>query len=414
VARWSFDERSGRNVPDLSGNAFWAVPTGEIDFEPSLSGEAPRFDGSAYYVIAAGEALEFPRITISAWIMPDTITGRWGVVAKRNRGTTCPYVLAIRQGGVTFQGTDVTGEWSYIFTTKPVVEGGRWNHIVAVCEDGIGARLYCNGRLVGEKAASEKLVSTGNAPTIGHENWGGVETKAGASGNFRGLIDEVAIWSRVLTDEEIAAEYERLREGAEADLQRREEEAAAREAPKQRLATEIVAGGGVDWRPIVADDFEREALGPDWLTLRGAWEIVDGTLRCSETSFLAYAEKLAAPVRIEFDARSDRPGDLTAFWGTEDAGYRDGYFIGFASNGNTACKLLRLGREVLVQDGPLATPGRWHHVIGQVLPDRLQLIVDGEPAMEYEEPEPLEGRRLPGIIAWSEGEFDNLRIYTAP
>lgn len=413
VAYWAFDERSGRNVPDLSGHELWAVPTGDIDYEQSLSGTAPHLDGSAYYVVAGGEVLELPRITISAWIMPEMTRGRWGVVAKRNRGTACPYVLAIRQGGITFEATDVTGEWSYNFTTEPVIEEGAWNHIVAVCEEGVGAKVYCNGQLVGQKQATERLVSTENALTIGYENWGGVEAKAGESGNFRGLIDEVKMWSRLLSDEEIAAEYERLREDAEADVRRREEEAAAQQALMERYAREIVAGGGAEWQPVIADSFEREELGADWLTLRGRWEIRDGTLRCSETSFLAWAQEVPTPVRIEFDARSERPGDLTAFWGTKDAAYKGGYFIGFASNSNTACKILRLGEQVMIRDEPLATPGQWHHVIGQVIGERVQLIVDGELAMEYVDEKPLEGKRLPGIIAWSEGEFDNVRIFTA-
>ncbi len=413
IARWTFDERYASNVPDVSGHGFLAVPTGEIDFEPSLSGSAPRFDGGSYFVVAGGEVLEFPRITISAWVMPDTTQGRWGVVAKRARGTTCPYVVAIRQGGITFEATDDTGAWSYNFTTQPVIEAGRWNHVAVTCEDGVGVRIYCNGQLVAEKAAVAPLVRTGNALTIGYENWGGLEAKAGVSGNFHGLIDEVAIWSRLLSDEEIAAEYARLSDAAIADEQRRAQEAAALEELRQRWATEVVLPGGVDWQLVAADDFERAELGPDWLALRGRWTIEDGTVRCGETGYLARNVEVAAPVRIEYDARSTAPGDLTAFWGTRDAAWQGGYFIGFASNGNTASKLMRLGQQVMVTEGPVAEPGRWYHVIAQVLPDRVQLIVDGEMALEYEENHPLDGRRLPGIIVWSEGEFDNVRIYAA-
>lgn len=413
VARWSFDERLGPNVQDLSGLGFYAVPTGEIAYEESVAGVAPRLDGSAYFVVAGGEVLEFPRLTVSAWVLPDTIQGRWGVVAKRDRGSACPYVLAIRNGGITFEATDAAGQWSYNMTTPPVLEEGRWAHLAATCEDGVGVRIYCNGRLVGEKAATEALVSTGNALTIGYENWGGLEAQAGVSGNFRGLIDEVAIWSRLLSPEEIAAEYERLRPTAEADFERRQRQAAERQAMRERLATEIVAPGGVDWQLMVADDFERAELGAEWLTLRGKWEIADGVLRCREISYLARAEAVTAPVRIEFEARSEHPGDLTAFWGTKDEAWQGGYFIGFASNGNTAGKILRLGQEALVKPGLVATPGQWYHLIAQVLPDRVQLLVDGEPAMEYAEAHPLAGARLPGLLSWGEGEFDNVRIYVA-
>jgi len=31
----------------------------------------------------------------------------------------------------------------------------------------------------------------------------------------------------------------------------------------------------------------------------------------------------------------------------------------------------------------------------------------------YAEAHPLAGARLPGVLAWGEGEFDNVRIYAA-
>lgn len=410
IVHYSFDDLPGVNVPDLSGRGHLGIPTGSIAYEQSLSGQAPRFDGTAYFVVAGGESLEFERITISAWVLPDTIKGRWGVVAKRNTGGVCPYVLAIRNGGVTFEGTDANGKWSYNITTKPVLTEGQWHHIAAVCEEGVGVKVYCDGELVGEKATPERLMGTGNALTVGYENWGGLEQKPGVSGNFQGLIDEVSIWSRLLSADEIRAEYEKLREAATADEARRAQEQAALENLRERWATEVVMDGGVDWQLQHADDFEA-GLGAMWKTLRGKWTVEGGTLRCSEVSFLALDRPMALPVRIEYDARSAHPSDLTAFWGTEKAAYNDGYFIGFASNGNTAGKILRNGQQVAVREGVVAMPDTWQHVIAQIIGGRIQLIVDGEPAIEYTDPRPLAGKRLPGLIAWGEGEFDNVRVY---
>jgi len=412
IVHYSFDDLPSVNVPDLSGHGHLAVPTSSIAYEQSLSGQAPRLDGKAYYVVAGGEALEFDRITVSAWILPDTIAGRWGVVAKRNAGRTCPYVLAIRGGGVTFEGTDVDGEWSYNHTTGPVLTEGQWHHIAVVCENGVGLKIYCDGELVGGKANAVRLVSTGNVLTVGYENWGGLEQKPGVSGNFQGLIDEVSIWSRLLTDDEIRAEYEKLQEAAAADVARRLQEQAALQEMRERWATEIVMDGGVDWKLRHADDFEA-GLGAMWKTLRGKWRVEGGTLRCEDVSFLALDESVAAPVRIEYDARAAHPSGLTAFWGTEKATYNDGYFIGFASNGNTGNKILRHGQQVAGNSGPVATPGTWHHVIAQIIDGTVHLIIDGQSVLEYTDPRPLDGGRLPGLIAWGPGEFDNVRIYAA-
>ena len=68
-------------------------------------------------------------------------------------------------------------------------------------------KLYCNGKLVHEQAVTEKLVETAEPLTIGFEAWGGPRSEPGESGNFLGLIDEVKVWSRLLSPDEIAAEY---------------------------------------------------------------------------------------------------------------------------------------------------------------------------------------------------------------
>ena len=414
VAHYTFDQPAELTVPDDSGHDFWATATGPIESEQSLSGTAPRFDGSAYFVISDDRMLQFPRLTVSAWVLPDTVEGRWGVVAKRSRGGRAPYVLAIREGGITFEATDASGDWSYNMTGKRVVEPHVWSHVVAVCEEGVGVKVYCNGELVGEKAATQPLAETDDVLTIGYENWGGQPAQAGQSGNFHGVIDEVKIWSRPLSPDEISEEYERLREQAEADAQRRADEAEAAAERAARFAAEVVAPEGLDWQLVKADDFERETLGPEWKTLRGKWSLQEGRLRCTDISFLGYTKPVPSPVRIEFDAMSPHPGDLTAFYGTEKAAYLGGYFIGFASNGNTANKILRLGEQVATSDKPLAKPGQWHHVIAHVIGGKVQLIVDGEPALEYADPTPVAAANMPGLIAWSEGQFDNVRIYTGP
>lgn len=412
VAAYSFDTAEGGTVRDDSGHGFWARATGTLEFMPGVSGQAPRFDGSSYLAVADDRMLQFPRLTISAWVLPDQLAGRWGIVAKRSRNAAAPYVLALRNGAVTFEATDSKGAWSYNVTSPPVVHAGEWTHAAAICEEGVGVKLYCNGQLVSEKSAAEDLCETSDILTIGFEGWGGVESKPEASGNFHGLIDEVKLWSRVLSPDEIAADYEALREEAAAATQRLAEEAAARAERAKLFATTTVADGGVAWKLVFFDDFESGEIGADWKTLRGRWEVKDGHVACGEVSFLGYGKPLKAPVRIEFDARSAHPGDLTAFWGTRDEAYVGGYFIGFASNGNTANKILRLGRQVAVNTGPLARPNQWHHVIGQVFGDKVELIIDGEAALEYQDNDPVTTADTAGIIAWGEGEFDNLRIYT--
>jgi hypothetical protein len=174
---------------------------------------------------------------------------------------------------------------------------------------------------------------------------------------------------------------------------------------------------GVDWRLVHADDFPGTALGGRWHAALGTFRAADGVLTATgDRCFLAYREKLAAPVRIEYDTRAvGPPGDLSAFWLRDPTDYAAGVLWGFGSNGNTKAKLLVEGAEVVAVDQPLVVPGRRHHVIAQALRDgRLQLIVDDRLVAEHRGAAPTEARHL-GLWAWgNQAQFERVRIWAGP
>ena len=277
----------------------------------------------------------------------------------------------------------------------------------------------CACSTTGSRSARRRspiLSSTTPSPlTIGYEAWGGPNSSPRESGNFVGLIDEVKIWSRALSGDEIRREYEALQQQAANDASRRQKEKQERERQRKAVESgEMIATAGIPWRLVATDEFTSPALSPQWQSLRGKWRIKNGMLTCSEVSFLGTAKVLKPPVRVEFRARSTQPSDLSAFVGSRSETYRNGYFIGFASNGNSKCKLLRLGEEIAQSDKTKAIPGQWHHVIAQILPDgRIQLLVDGKTALDHRDPKPLRTAETAGILAWGPADFDWLRIYTA-
>jgi len=408
-----FEARQGRFLPDRSGQHFLAlVRSGEVVQEPGLAGACGRFDGKGFLEVSDRALLRFPQLSVAAWVLPDHLAGRWGIVAKRNQNGAAAFVLALNHGAVTFEATDVTGAWSYNLVSKPVLKEGEWAHVAAVCEEGRRVVLYCNGVEVAAKDVTQPIVDNDQPLTVGFEAWGGPDRRPDASGNFRGAIDEVRLWSRVLSAVELKAEYERLQEAGAQDLVRRRDQAARRAEERRQLAARFAAPPGEGWELVAGCAFDSPALEPPWVSLRGKWSIVDGTLRCREVSFLALDRKLKPPVRIEFDGRSDQPSDLTGFFGTKADAYAGGYFIGFASNGNTANKILRLGEPAASNAAPLAVPGKWHHVICEVsAAGEVMLAVDGKPALRFADSAPVRTADTAGILAWGDGEFDNLRIY---
>ena len=179
---------------------------------------------------------------------------------------------------------------------------------------------------------------------------------------------------------------------------------------------EIKYPAGVTWKLVQADDFDRDTLGARWRIGGGTWKVGGGMVQASGEGFvgLSYAEPLAAPVRIEYDCRvtGDTGGDLSVSWLASPGEYTSGYLIGFGSNGNTINKLM-LGNDQLTQSaGPLVQPGKWHHVIAQILKNgRVQQIVDGQLSLDFQGKDPGESK-FAGLWVWGrDGLFRKVRIY---
>ena len=75
-----------------------------------------------------------------------------------------------------------------------------WNY-VALSYDGNKLVLYINGVAAGESVVGVTRVTGG-----GDWRFGG-RCSRGSDGNFRGVVDEVALFSRALTAEEVATQY---------------------------------------------------------------------------------------------------------------------------------------------------------------------------------------------------------------
>ena len=170
--------------------------------------------------------------------------------------------------------------------------------------------------------------------------------------------------------------------------------------------------GNVNWKLVYRDDFDRPALGAIWGNLMGTAEIKGGHLAVTAPVMVGYNRPIHAPWRLEYDARSSNPGDLSAFWVPAGREWSAGYYFGFGANGNTLNKLLRLGEFVAQSDKLLITPKRWQHVIVQWLPGgHAQMWVDGTQILDYRDPAPLADCDTVGLSAWSEADFGHVRIY---
>jgi hypothetical protein len=205
---WRLDEGSGTKAHDSvnanSGTIHGAVFT--TDHAPiSGSTHALAFDDNDYVQIPNDPAsFESPHVTVSAWVNATTPGITTYVVAKGIQGrTAASYALYTGdRGGLQFYVFNGT-RWAMSPSPGTGVWNGEWHHTVGTF-DGSVVRLYVDGVQVG--------TGTNTDVWIAYELPDGNDLSIGAywipdGFHFNGLIDEVAIWTRALTADEIADLY---------------------------------------------------------------------------------------------------------------------------------------------------------------------------------------------------------------
>lgn len=213
VGDWHFDENGGSTAYDNSGygnnGTIYGASWSDGKYNPALS-----FDGVDDYVqIPNDPSLQINKaITLSVWIKTPS---SWNMqyptpLSKAQLFGTPPnhdwdgeYWIAIRSSDKRFTftfapaGGSAIDHWSsstLAFTT--------WYHIVATFDDNANkVRLYLNGVLDKEFTENATPGITNLPVKIGH---------GGYSNNyFKGIVDEVRIYNRVLSDAEISEIYQK-------------------------------------------------------------------------------------------------------------------------------------------------------------------------------------------------------------
>jgi hypothetical protein len=194
VAAYGFNETSGTNVLDSSGNNLTGVITGATRTTTARSGQALTFDGTNDWVtVNDAAALDVTRTTLEAWVRPTTLSG-WRTAIMKESAIGLAYAL--------YAHDNAPRPSAYMNTGGPDIEVqgtsglplNTWTHL-AMTFDGTVMRLYVNGAQVNTRNTTGNIIATGNALRIGgNALWGEY---------FAGQIDEVRIYNRALTQAEI-------------------------------------------------------------------------------------------------------------------------------------------------------------------------------------------------------------------
>lgn len=204
---WRLDELSGQVASDSgpmgsSGTYRGAYSLGQDGALTQSVGSAAAFDGNSAFV-STDRSFTNPQVfSTEAWFK--TATGRGGkIVGFGNQKDSLSnsydrHTFMLNDGRVRFgvySGTEnsITSENSY--------NDDEWHHVVSTLSPD-GMRLYLDGALVASNSHTVAENYTGYWRVGGDRVWGGA-----SSSYFDGSIDEVAVYSRALTDGAVSQHY---------------------------------------------------------------------------------------------------------------------------------------------------------------------------------------------------------------
>lgn len=199
VGHWMFDDGGGNTASDSSGNALDGTLTNMDPGTDWVGGHidgALDFDGANDIVIVPDDnALDITGgITLAAWANSNALNGTGVIVAKGDAGTIYNYLLGTDGDKVTFQLND--GGW-FLPKGGPKLLTGVWYHLAATFDSANDiCRLFVDGVEVHSATTTKNMIANAEDVTIGSDPW---------DEDWNGMVDDVRVYNRVLSDDEIAA-----------------------------------------------------------------------------------------------------------------------------------------------------------------------------------------------------------------
>jgi hypothetical protein len=218
VGYWPFDEGSGTIARDYSGNGndgtlcngstcgvqgpTWT--TGKVGGALSFDGIPDNTDGDWVNAGPSPSTKLDGTVSIVAWAYPYTPSGNWSYVLRRGFFVDEAYGIRLVSNALSIEYHNGTTFVS--FSTDPgTLPYNTWVHIAVVRNlSNRTIRFYINGSL-------SKTVSYSDNPATNSNQLGLGGHVGSAVQKFKGILDEIRIYNRALSDSEIKVLYEATR-----------------------------------------------------------------------------------------------------------------------------------------------------------------------------------------------------------
>lgn len=192
---WRLDDSVGETAAlDAAGNHVGLVSGATLGGPSAIEGEAgssARFGGTDSRILIDALPNGAAGLTLEAWIKPADGASLQTIVSARDGDAGWAFGL-LGQQLVFSSGAD------QLVAFASLVRVGDWSHAVVVVQPSGEAAFYLDGALVGE-AAGAPLMGGASLALGGHP--------AESGQTWTGDLDEVAVYERVLSAEEIAHHF---------------------------------------------------------------------------------------------------------------------------------------------------------------------------------------------------------------
>ena len=219
IAYWPFDEGEGATAYDAVGTNDGTLKGDTLWVPGQIGSYALSFDGQGDYVMVPdnpSQQITTNQLTVSAWIKlgsadnldiqrriiskQQTVPQAWGLefAEEGYRGSTGRQIV--------FHDTDGTSA-SFVCMSSTDMQPEQWYHVAATDNKGM-ITIYINGQPDGFCDQGHGIPSQISAPIMMGR------TNPQAAFFFKGSMDEIALWNRALSAQEVQAVYQNSVVGA--------------------------------------------------------------------------------------------------------------------------------------------------------------------------------------------------------
>ncbi len=198
VGWWKLDDGSGTSAADSIGSNSGTLTNG-LTWTSGKRLGGLSLDGSNDYVQITSSAIaaNLTNSSVTAWVKPSALAGEQ-IIYGEDSGSGIIWRLELSGTGAEF--SIYNGSW-HAASGATVLQTGIWYHLAGTLNSTGGMTVYVNGVQDGTDANTSP--SSGGIVSVELGRY----TNGGGNGYLNGTIDDVRIYSRTLTAQEVNAIY---------------------------------------------------------------------------------------------------------------------------------------------------------------------------------------------------------------